>query len=101
MHFGAPLVPAGLSMYFLNTIDRWAISKYYGAELLGLYSVGAKFVLLFTMVVASFRQAWWPISMDALGSSDGPLLFRAVGRLYMGLGVVCIVSLTALSPWLN
>ena len=57
-------------------------------------------VLLFTMVVTSFRQAWWPISMDALGSSDGPLLFRAVGRLYMGLGVVCIVSLTALSPWL-
>ncbi|MBI5952675.1 MAG: lipopolysaccharide biosynthesis protein [Chloroflexi bacterium] len=100
LRFGAPLVPAGLSMYLLNTIDRWAIVQYHGTELLGLYSVAAKFVTLFAMVVTSFRQAWWPVAMDALNSDDGPQLFRMVGRLYMGIGVTGIILITAISPWL-
>jgi O-antigen/teichoic acid export membrane protein len=62
--------------------------------------VAEKFVTLFTLVVTSFRQAWWPIAMDALNSSDGPVLFRTMGRIYMGLGTIAIIVLTAVSPWL-
>lgn len=100
VQFGAPLVPAALAMYVLSTADRWFISFYHGQDVLGIYAVGAKFVMLIALAITTYRQAWWPIAMDAIRSADGPQLFRTIGRLYLGLGSAGIVLLTALSPWL-
>ena len=100
LRFGAPLVPAGLAMYVLNTSDRWFISHYCDQDALGLYAVGAKFALLIALAVTTFRQAWWPIAMNAMHSPDGPELFRIIARLYLGLGSAGIVLLTAFSPLL-
>ena len=52
------------------------------------------------LAVETFRKAWWPISMDAMQSDDGPETFRMISRLYMGLGVAAVIILTLLSPWL-
>ena len=91
-------MPAGLSMYVLTTADRWFLNYYHGQDALGLYAVGAKFAMLVAMVVTTFRQAWWPVAMDAMYSEDGPALYRTIARLYMGLGSAGIVFLTAVSP---
>jgi O-antigen/teichoic acid export membrane protein len=98
--FGAPLVPAELAMYFMNTADRWFVQYYHGEEALGIFAVGAKFALLMALAVETFRKAWWPIAMDAMHSEDGPETFRLIARLYMGLGTAAVVILTMLSPWL-
>lgn len=100
VRFGAPLVPAGMAMYFMNTADRWFVQYYHGEEALGLFAVGAKFAMLMTLAVETFRKAWWPIAMDAMHSGDGPETFRLIARLYMGLGTAAIVILTFLSPWM-
>ena len=100
VRFGAPLVPAGLAMYFMSTADRWFVQYYHGEEALGLFSVGAKFAMLMTLAVETFRKAWWPLAMDAMHSDDGPETFRLIARLYMGFGTAAIVILTFLSPWL-
>ena len=100
LRFGAPLLPAGLAMYGMNTSGRWFLQYYHGAEALGLYAIGARFALLFTLVVEAFRKAWWPIAMDSMTSDDGPETFRMIGRLYMGIGVAAVIALTILSPWL-
>lgn len=100
LKFGAPLVPAGLGMYVLNTADRWFVSYYHGQDALGLYAVGAKFAMLIAMAVTTFRQAWWPVAMDAMHSEGGPPLYRTMARLYMGIGSASVVLITALSPCL-
>ena len=100
LRFGAPLVPAGIGMYVLTTADRWFINYYHGQEALGLYAIGAKFAMIVAIAVTTFRQAWWPIAMDAMQSEDGPLFFRSIARLYMGLGSASMVVLTVLSPFL-
>lgn len=100
VRFGAPLVPAGLAMYFMNTADRWFVQYYHGEEALGIFVVGAKFALLMALVVETFRKAWWPIAMDAIHSHDGPETFRLIARFYVGLGVAAVIILTLLSPWL-
>jgi O-antigen/teichoic acid export membrane protein len=100
LRFGAPLVPAGVAIYFMNTADRWFVQYYHGSEELGYYSVAAKFALLLSLAVETFRQAWWPISLDAMHSEDGPVTFRTIARLYMGCACSGIVLLTFLSPWL-
>lgn len=100
LRFGAPLMPAAFAMYILTTSDRWFITSLRGSEELGLYAVGAKFALMSVLAVQTFRLAWWPVAMDAIRGDEGKLLFRAIGRLYMGLGVAGAVFLTAIAPLL-
>jgi len=100
LKFGAPLVPAGLAMYILNTSDRWFVNYFAGPDALGIYAVGAKFAMFVTLAVTTFRQAWWPVAMDAMHSQEGPLLFRTIGRFYLGCGSIAVVMLTAVSPYL-
>jgi O-antigen/teichoic acid export membrane protein len=100
LRFGAPLVPAGVAMYVMNTADRWFIQHYHGEAALGVYAVGAKFALVMALAIETFRKAWWPIAMDAMHSDDGPETFRMISRLFMGVGVAAVVYLAFLSPWL-
>ncbi len=100
VRFGAPLVPAGLAMYFMNTANRWFVHYYHGEEALGLFAVGAKFSLLLALAVETFRKAWWPIAMGAMHSDDGPETLRMIARFYMGLASAGLVALTVMSPWL-
>ena len=100
IRFGAPLLPSGISIYFMSTADRWFIQYYHGSEALGLFAVGAKFTMLMVLAVDTFRKAWWPIAMDAMHSSDGPEIFRVISRLYMGLGTSAVALLTLISPYL-
>ena len=100
LKFGAPLVPAGLMMYVLNSSDRWFIIHFHGSHILGHYAVGAKFSMLLTMAVITFRRAWWPIAMESIQRNEGQELFRTTARLYLGLGVIAVVLLSAFSPYL-
>lgn len=96
--FGFPLIFGSMAMYVLNTTDRWFIIRYHGQESLGLYAVGSKFVVFLTLTVDAFRQAFSPMGMNAIHRDDGPDFFRAVSRIYLGLGAMSAVILTFLSP---
>ncbi len=96
--FGPPFIFNGLATYALYNTDRWFIIYYHGQGELGIYAVGAKFVIFVLVAVNAFRAAWWPMAMDTLHSKDGHALFQTVARLYLGVGVICIVVLTYLSP---
>jgi O-antigen/teichoic acid export membrane protein len=98
IRFGAPLLPAGVAMYFMTTADRWFVQYYHGPEAMGIFAVGAKFSMLMVIAVDIFRKAWGPIASDAMHSDDGPETFRMIARLYMGLGAAAVVLLTLLSP---
>lgn len=98
LRFGAPLVPASIGMYVMNTSDRWFIIHYHGEHALGIYAVGVKFAVLIGIMVNAFRSSWRPIVMNILHSSDDTKFFCTVAQLYMGLGTASIVVFTALSP---
>ena len=100
LKFGAPFVPVALFLYALETTDRWFISHFQGLTELGVYAIADKFAMVFTLITITFRLAWWPIAMDAIHSPDGPALLRIISRLYLGLGCIGIVLLTAVSPLL-
>jgi O-antigen/teichoic acid export membrane protein len=93
-------LPGGIAMYVITASDRWFIQHYQGEVELGMYALGAKFALLMTLAMETFRKAWWPIAMDAMHSPDGPDVFRAIARMFMGVGVAAVIYLTFLSRWL-
>ena len=100
IRFGAPFVPVSLAVYVMETADRWFIIRYYGQDVLGIYAVADKFALVLAMLVTTFRQAWWPIALDAVHGQDGPPLLRMMSRFYVGLGMIGVIVLAVVSPWL-
>jgi O-antigen/teichoic acid export membrane protein len=100
LRFGIPLVPASLALYFMNTSDRWFIQHYHGDDALGLYAVGAKFAMLSSLAIETFRKAWWPLAMDSMHSEDGEKTFIFISNWYVCSGSLFILILTFLSPWL-
>lgn len=100
LRFGGPLMVADLSYYVMSTTDRWFIQHYHNEAVLGIYAIGAKFALLMSLVIETFRKAWWPIAMDAMHSADGPETYRRIARLFIGLAAAGVVGLTFLAPWL-
>jgi O-antigen/teichoic acid export membrane protein len=100
LRFGAPFVPSSMAIYFMTTADRWFVQYYNGEEALGLFAVAAKFSMILSLAVETFRKAWWPIAMEAMHSKDGRVTFRTFARLYMGLACAGVVLLTYLSDYL-
>ena len=95
--FGAPLLPAGLSFYFMSSLDRWFIQYYHGSAELGVYAVAAQISLIILLIIETFRKAWWPISMDAMHEGNGVELFRLIARYYVAVVMIGIIFITFFS----
>ena len=83
----------------MSSLDRWFVQNFHGQEALGLYALGAKFSMLIALAVEIFRKAWWPIAMDAMHGDDA-WSFRMISRLYLSLGIIVVILITSISPWL-
>ena len=55
-------MPAELSLYSLNFIDRVILLRYVGAVELGLYALAFKFSQAIQVVVRGFQLAWPPLA---------------------------------------
>lgn len=100
LRFGAPLAPAGLAIYFMNTADRWFIQNYHGEQALGIFAVGAKFGMLISFAVETFRQAWWPIALNLMHNIEGGKIFRIITALYIAAGTTAMLFLITISSYL-
>ena len=100
IRFGAPLVPAGLALYFMSSADRWFIQYFHGPSALGLFAVGAKFSMLMAFAAETFPQGLVAYSHGFNAQCRWSETFRMISRLYMGLGTTMIIIVTLLSPWL-
>ncbi|OGT09879.1 MAG: hypothetical protein A2X77_04740 [Gammaproteobacteria bacterium GWE2_42_36] len=100
LQFGAVFIPSGLLIWILSGADRWFVLRILGAKNLGIYAVGAQISTLIALAVTIFRQAWWPVAMDAIHHDDGPEFFRKIALWYVGLGSLGAVLITFLSPYL-
>lgn len=98
LKFSLPAVPSALAMWVIMSTDRWFINFYHSTDMVGIYAVAAKFALFIGFSVEVFRLAWLPVALDAMHTPEGPAVFRAITRFYVGAGVAGVVILTAISP---
>lgn len=100
MKFGGPLVPGGIALVIMLMADRWFIQFFVGAETVGLYAVAGQFAMALGLIVNAFRQAWWPMAMEAVQTEDGKDSFRVLARVYLGFGGASVIVLTGWAPWI-
>jgi O-antigen/teichoic acid export membrane protein len=66
--FGVPLVPASLSVWALNSSNRYFLAKLATLGDIGLLSVGFRISTIVTFVISAFLVAWGPFSFSLVNN---------------------------------
>ena len=72
IRFGLPTMPAELSLYSLNFIDRILIVRLAGLAEAGLYALAIKFAQGMNVLARGFQLAWPPLAYSIADDERGP-----------------------------
>lgn len=97
LRFSIPLVPAGLSYWLLSYTDRIFINEYLDSAQLGIYSTGAKFSAVVTLIISGFSMAIGPILYEKHHIESSNAELARVAKLYFALGTFGVLMISIFS----
>ncbi len=104
VRYGIPLVPAGISIWGLNWIDRFVILEYMDMQQLGIYSFAYSLGYMVIPMMARPFRATYPSRATAAFNNGHPEavneLFRHSAGTVVLLLIPAVIGLSILSPYL-
>lgn len=100
LRFGLPTVPAEISVYALNIVDRFYIYHDRGPALAGLYSIAIKFAGGVAFIVRAFQYAWPPLAYSVTNDTEAARLYGLVTTYYALVSGWVVAGLALLGPWI-
>ena len=89
--YALPLLPGNLSMWILNSSDRYFLVNFTTKEAVGLYSIGYKLSAIIFLVTRAFRIAWAPFGFDISKDEDVKEFYADVLLYYVTfLSIACV-----------
>lgn len=94
IRFSAPLVPATIMYWLMNTASVYFIKAYVkdNAEI-GLYQVGASVANILSLITWAFFQAWSPFALSVSKQDNAKRIYSFVFELYCVAGFFIALSL--------
>jgi O-antigen/teichoic acid export membrane protein len=99
LRFGAPTMPAELSLYALNFIDRIMLVRFVGLAEAGLYSLAVKFSQVVTVVVRAFNLAWPPLAYSIREDEEARRTYALVVTYFSLLAAMLVLGLSLEARW--
>ena len=97
--FGLPTVPAEVSVFALNFVDRLYLLRHESPAAAGLYSLSVKLAAVVVIGVRAFQYAWPPLAYSIDDDREAARLYSFVTTYYvLGTGLV-VAALTLLGRW--
>jgi O-antigen/teichoic acid export membrane protein len=100
MRFGLPTMPAELSLYGLNFVDRIIIVHAAGLSEAGLYSIAVKFAQGINVLVRGFQLAWPPLAYSIRDDDEARRVYATVVTLFVAGCAFVVTGMWLLSRWL-
>ncbi len=100
LRFGLPTMPAELSLYGLNFVDRIIIIHVAGAPQAGLYSLGVKFAQGVNVLVRGFQLAWPPLAYSIRDDDEARRVYATVVTLFVAGCAFVVTGMWLLSRWI-
>jgi O-antigen/teichoic acid export membrane protein len=100
LRFGLPTVPAEVSVYALNLVDRYYIYHHRSAALAGVYSIAIKLAGGVAFVVRAFQYAWPPLAYSIRDDAEAGRLYGLVTTYYVLVCGTVIAGLVLFGRWM-
>jgi O-antigen/teichoic acid export membrane protein len=100
IRFGLPTMPAELSLYSLNFIDRILIVRLAGLAEAGLYALAIKFAQGMNVVARAFQLAWPPLAYSIADDDEARRAYSLVFTWFAAVCAFVVAGLWLLSRWI-
>jgi O-antigen/teichoic acid export membrane protein len=97
--FGLPTVPADVSVYALQVIDRAYLLRADSPAAAGLYAVAAKIATVVFVAVRGFQYAWPPLAYSVTDDDEAARLYSLVTTYYLLATGVVVAGVALLGRW--
>jgi O-antigen/teichoic acid export membrane protein len=101
LRFGLPTMPAELSLYALNFIDRIMLVRFVGLAEAGLYSLAVKFSQVVTVVVRAFNLAWPPLAYSIRDDEEAKRTYAFIVTYFLLLASFLVLGLSLEARWVS
>src|SRR6186997_837635 len=98
--FGLPTMPAEVSLYALNFVDRLIILRSVGAAEAGLYSLAVKFAQAVNVLVRGFQLAWPPLAYSIRDDEEARRTYATVVTLFVAGCAFVVTGMWLFSRWI-
>jgi len=98
--FGLPTMPAELSLYLLNFVDRIVIVRTVGLAEAGLYSLAVKFAQAVNVLVRGFQLAWPPLAYSIRDDGEARRVYAAVVTWFVAGCAFVVTGMWLFSRWI-
>jgi O-antigen/teichoic acid export membrane protein len=100
LRFGLPTMPAELSLYLLNFVDRIILVRSAGLGAAGLYSLAVKFAQGVNVLVRGFQLAWPPLAYSIRDDGEARRVYAAVVTWFVAGCAFVVAGMWLLSRWI-
>jgi O-antigen/teichoic acid export membrane protein len=97
--FGLPTVPADISVYALQVIDRAYLLRVDSPAAAGLYAVAAKIATVVFVAVRGFQYAWPPLAYSVTDDDEAARLYSLVATYYLLATGIVVAGVALLGRW--
>src|SRR4029077_9458527 len=98
--FGSPTMPAEVSLYLLNFVDRLIIVRSIGLAEAGLYSLAVKFAQGVNVLVRGFQLAWPPLAYSIRDDDEARRAYAAVVTYFVTGCAFVVTGMWLFSRWI-
>jgi O-antigen/teichoic acid export membrane protein len=98
--FGLPTMPAELSLYMLNFVDRIVIVRAAGLAEAGLYSLAVKFAQAVNVLVRGFQLAWPPLAYSIRDDDEARRAYALVVTYFVAGCAFVVTGMWLLARWI-
>jgi O-antigen/teichoic acid export membrane protein len=100
VRFGLPTMPAELSLYSLNFIDRILIARLAGLAEAGLYALAVKFAQGMNVIARGFQLAFPPLAYSIADDDEARRAYSLVLTWFAAVCAFGVAGLWLLSRWI-
>jgi O-antigen/teichoic acid export membrane protein len=100
LRFGFPTMPAELSLYSLNFIDRILLVRLSGLAAAGLYALGVKFANGMQVLARGFQLAFPPLAYSIQDDDEARRAYALVVTWFSAILAFGVTGLWLLSRWI-
>jgi O-antigen/teichoic acid export membrane protein len=98
--FGTPTMPAEVSLYLLNFVDRLIIVRSLGLREAGLYSLAVKFAQAVNVLVRGFQLAWPPLAYSIRDDEEARRAYATIVTLFAAACAWVVAGMWLFSRWI-